>query len=165
MIRIVTDSTASIPRDVAEENGIEVVSMYVNRNGVEYEDATMDVDAFYTDIYDMVDNIPTSSQPSVAAMEEVFERAAQEGDELIGIFMSSKMSGTIDNALRAARSVAARHAVGQHGVVKGQQFVDAEAVLLGLVDVLVHRVLVKLHCLRYLAVGHGAVPEQTENLL
>lgn len=110
MIRIVTDSTASIPRDVAEENGIEVVSMYVNRNGVEYEDATMDVDAFYTDIYDMVDSIPTSSQPSVAAMEEVFERAAQEGDELIGIFMSSKMSGTIDNALRAARSVAARHA-------------------------------------------------------
>ena len=65
----------------------------------------------------------------------------------------------------AVGRVAARHAVGQHGVVEGQQLVDAEAVLLGLVDVLVHRVLVKLHCLRYLAVGHGAVPEQTENLL
>ena len=44
MIRIVTDSTASIPRDVAEENDIEVVTMFINRDGVEYEDATMDVD-------------------------------------------------------------------------------------------------------------------------
>lgn len=110
MIRIVTDSTASIPQAVAEENDIEVVTMFLHYDGKEYEDATMDIDAFYADIYDMIDNIPTSSQPSQAELEDVFERAAVAGDDLIGIFMSSDMSGTVSGALRAARSVAARHA-------------------------------------------------------
>jgi DegV family protein with EDD domain len=110
MIRIITDSTASIPKAIAQENDIEVVSMYINRDGAEYEDATMDVDAFYDDIYDMVDNIPKSSQPSQAVLEEAFERAAEAGDDAVGIFMSSLMSGTVNGALHAARSVAARHA-------------------------------------------------------
>jgi len=110
VIRIVTDSTASIPREVAEENDIEVVTMFINYKGAEYEDATMDVDAFYEDIYDMVDDIPTSSQPSQGELEAVFERAAEAGDDVIGIFMSSDMSGTVNGALRAARSVEARHA-------------------------------------------------------
>lgn len=110
MIRIVTDSTASIPESVAKENDIDVVSLYINWRGVEYEDATMDIDSFYRDIYEMIDDIPTSSQPSLGVLESVFERAAENGDSIIGIFMSSKMSGTVDAALRAARSVTARHA-------------------------------------------------------
>ena len=108
MIRIVTDSTASIPREMARENDIEVVTLYLNYDGVEYEDAEMDVDAFYEDIREMVNNIPTSSQPSQARFEDVFERAAAAGDEVLGIFMSSRMSGTVEGALKAARSVAGR---------------------------------------------------------
>ena len=108
MIRIVTDSTASIPREMARENDIEVVTLYLNYDGVEYEDAEMDVDAFYEDIQEMVNNIPTSSQPSQARFEDVFERAAAAGDEVLGIFMSSRMSGTVEGALKAARSVAGR---------------------------------------------------------
>ena len=109
MIRIVTDSTASIPHEVAEANGIEVVTLYLNHDGVEYEDATMDIDAFYNDIYDMIDDIPKSSQPSQSHLEKLFEGIAQAGDDLLGIFMSSRMSGTVDGALRAARSVASHH--------------------------------------------------------
>ena len=96
MIRIVTDSTASIPNDVAQENNIEVVSLYLNYQGREYEDATMDIDAFYKDIYDMIDDIPTSSQPSPSVFEKVFEQAAAAGDDVLGIFMSADMSGTVD---------------------------------------------------------------------
>lgn len=110
MIRIITDSTASIPRDVAKENGIEVASMYLHYKGREYEDATMDIDEFYKDIYEMIDDIPTSSQPSQGVLENLFESAAEAGDELLGIFMSSRMSGAVDGALRVARSIAARHA-------------------------------------------------------
>ena len=108
MIRIVTDSTASIPKAMARENGIEVVTLYLNYDGQEFEDAEMDVDAFYEDIQEMVGNIPTSSQPSQARLEDVFERAAAVGDEVLGVFMSSRMSGTVEGALRAARSVAER---------------------------------------------------------
>lgn len=109
MIRIITDSVASISAEEAAERNIEVVTLFVNRDGVEYADATMDVDAFYADIYDLVDNIPTSSQPSHHALESVFEDAAQAGDDVIGIFMSSKLSGTYEGAIRAARDVRARH--------------------------------------------------------
>ena len=117
MIRIVTDSTASIPKDMAAENDIEVVSLYLHHHGKEYEDATMDVDEFYENIYSMVDDIPTSSQPSQGALEKLFESAADAGDDLIGIFMSSDMSGTVEGALRAARSVAAHHAGFQFRII------------------------------------------------
>ena len=73
MIKIITDSVASIPADEARDAGIEIVTLYVNRDGVEYADAAMDLDAFYADIYDMVDDIPTSSQPSPLVLEELFE--------------------------------------------------------------------------------------------
>ncbi len=109
MIRIVTDSVASIPAEVAQQKDIEVVSLFVNHEGVEYEDATMDVDEFYKDIYSMIDAIPTSSQPSQAVLEALFEEAAQAGDEVLGVFISSKMSGTYDGAILAARAVKAHH--------------------------------------------------------
>lgn len=108
MIKIVTDSVASIPAAVVRERGIEVVSLFVNRDGREYRETDMDVDAFYGDIASMIDNPPTSSQPSQHGLETLFERAAEARDEVLGIFMSSKMSGTFEGAVRAARAVGER---------------------------------------------------------
>lgn len=111
MIRLITDSVSSLPAEVARQRDIRVVTLYVNRNGTEYSDATMDVDSFYRDIYDMLDNIPTSSQPSQHDLAEQFEQAAQAGDEVLGIFCSEGFSGTFDGAVRAARSVSS-HSLG-----------------------------------------------------
>lgn len=88
MVKIVTDSVASIPAEVVRARDIEVVSLFVNRDGREYREADMDVDAFYEDIADMIDNPPTSSQPSQHAMETIFEKAAQAADEVLGVFIS-----------------------------------------------------------------------------
>ncbi len=109
MIKIITDSVASIPADAARDAGIEVVTLFVNRDGVEYADAAMDLDAFYADIDDMVDDIPTSSQPSQLTLENLFEEAALAGDEVLGIFISSELSGTYEGAVRAARAVKSRN--------------------------------------------------------
>ena len=108
MIKILTDSVASIPADAAREAGIDVITLYVNRDGRELADADMDLDAFYADIYDMVDNIPTSSQPSQAALEAVFEEAAQAGDEVLGVFISTGLSGAYEGAVPARTWRAAR---------------------------------------------------------
>lgn len=131
MIRVVTDSTASIPRAVAEENGVEVVTLYLHHDGKEYEDATMDVDEFYGRIYDMVDDIPTSSQPSQGQLESVFESAAQAGDDVVGVFMSSDMSGTFEGAIRAARVIQDRYADFKFRIVDSlsNSFDEAYAVL------------------------------------
>ena len=109
MVRIITDSVASIPADVAREAGIDIVTLYVNRDGTEYADASMDLDVFYADIYDMVDDIPTSSQPSQHTLEELFEASAKAGEEVLGIFISTGLSGTFDGAVRAARAVKSRN--------------------------------------------------------
>ena len=109
MIRVVTDSVASLPKDMLLAENVEVVSLFVNRDGVEYVDSDMDLDEFYRDIYNMVDNIPTSSQPSQAELEALFERYAQAGDEVLGVWISSDFSGTYDGALREARAVESRN--------------------------------------------------------
>jgi len=109
VIKIVTDSVASIPADVVRERDIEVVSLYVNRDGREYRETDMDVDAFYEDIYDMIEQPPTSSQPSLHALEAIFDRAAEARDEVLGIFLSSKMSGTFESAVRSARACKERY--------------------------------------------------------
>lgn len=109
MIRVITDSVASLPRDMVENENLEVVSLFVNHEGTEYVDATMDLDDFYSRIYEMVDNIPTSSQPSQAALEELFEDYAKAGDEVLGIWISTGLSGTYDGVLRAARAVESRN--------------------------------------------------------
>ncbi|MDO4589948.1 MAG: DegV family protein [Slackia sp.] len=108
MIRILTDSVASIPADDARDAGIDVISLYVNEGGIEHVDAAMDLDAFYARIATMADDIPTSSQPSQQDFERYFEQAAHDGDAVVGVFISSKMSGTFEGAVRAARAVRSR---------------------------------------------------------
>ena len=109
MIRVVTDSVASLPQDIVDDKNIEVVSLFVNRDGVEYVESEMDLEEFYHDIDSMIDNIPTSSQPSQAVLEELFESYAKAGDEVLGIWISTELSGTHDGALRAARALSLIH--------------------------------------------------------
>lgn len=109
MIRIFTDSAASIPAALAQERNIEVITLHVHHNGVNYDDATMDVDEFYADIHSMTNNLPTSSQPSQHTFNEIFESAAAAGDSVLGIFISEKMSGTFEGAVRAARHCKERY--------------------------------------------------------
>lgn len=109
MIRIVTDSISSIPPAKAAEAGIILASLYVHYHDQEFVETEMDLDDFYSKIYDMIDDIPTSSQPSQATFTEIFEKIAEAGDEALGVFPSTKMSGTFDGALRAAKGVAERY--------------------------------------------------------
>lgn len=108
MIKIVTDSVASIPDDMLIGKQVEIVSLYLHREDTEYVDSEIDIDTFYADIYTMVDSLPTSSQPSQQRLEKVFESIARAGDELLGIFVSSGLSGTLDGVLRAAKSIKAK---------------------------------------------------------
>ena len=108
MIKIITDSIASIPREMIENKPVEVMTTFINRGGREYADTQMDIDEFYSEINDMIDDLPTSSQPSQHAFENIFDSIAQAGDQVLGIFVGSSLSGTYDGALRAAMRVKER---------------------------------------------------------
>ena len=114
MIRIITDSTSSLPKDLREKLGIHLLNLVVNRGGVSHVEGEMDLDAFYADIYEMADDIPTSSQPSALSIEAALEEAAAAGDEVLGIFISGRMSGTFEGVARAARETTKRFQVCAH---------------------------------------------------
>lgn len=108
-IQIITDSVARVPAEVARERGIEVTSLFVRHGADEHREADMDVERFYQGIAGMIDDIPTSSQPSQHELESMFEKAAQAGRAVLGVFLSSRLSGTFDGAVRAARTVKSRN--------------------------------------------------------
>jgi DegV family protein with EDD domain len=107
-VRVVTDSTSCLPRDLADEYGISSVSLYVTFGGVTARELDIDVDTFYLRMR-QTGEFPTSSQPSVAELIEAFEGPVSRGDEVVGVFISSDMSGTFATASMARDQVLERH--------------------------------------------------------
>lgn len=102
---IVTDSVASIPPDLVESAGIDVVSLYINDGESNQAELDMDVGAFYARLADMR-TLPTSSQPSVESILSAFRDGVDRGCDVLGIFISGAMSGTVQTADIAAKMLA-----------------------------------------------------------
>lgn len=96
-IRIITDSTSYINKEFVERYNIKVISLNVTMDGKSYREQDLDNSTFY-DIIDKNAEIPKSSQPSMDEALNAFESAAKAGDDIVGIFLSSDMSGTYSTA-------------------------------------------------------------------
>ena len=96
-IKIVTDSTSYIPSELLREYDIKVVSLNVVMNGKSYREVDLKNEDFYIEM-DKLDEIPTSSQPSLEEVRETFMKIAAEGNDIVGVFISSNMSGTYSSA-------------------------------------------------------------------
>jgi DegV family protein with EDD domain len=107
-VRVITDSTSYLPAGEAEELGIHVVQLSATLGGVTRTEAEIDSEAFYRAMRD-TGEFPTSSQPTVASMIEAFETPVLAGDDVVAVFLSSKMSGTFETALMAREQVLERH--------------------------------------------------------
>lgn len=104
---IVCDSTAYLSQEQLADNRIRVVSLWVNDDGDSQRELDMDYDAFYARLAD-TRTLPTSSQPTPEEMAAAFEQALEDGGgEALGVFISSKMSGTFESARIAADMVLA----------------------------------------------------------
>src|SRR5579885_716283 len=102
VVRIVTDSTADLPTEVASELGITVVPLTVFFGDDAYLDGVeLDNVSFYQKLEASRD-LPRTSQPSPAAFQEAFQRLIDEGaDAILSIHLSSKLSGTYQSAVTA----------------------------------------------------------------
>lgn len=96
-IRIITDSTSYINKEFVERYNIKVISLNVTIDGKSYREQDLDNSTFYN-IIDKNAEIPKSSQPSMDEALNAFESAAKAGDDIVGIFLSSEMSGTYSTA-------------------------------------------------------------------
>lgn len=100
-VAIVTDSTAGIPADLVKEFAITVVPQDLIWDGKTYRDS---VDISPHQFYDRLatsKSIPTSSQVPVVTMQQVFEDLLNKGFDVLGVFVSAKLSGTLQSAAQA----------------------------------------------------------------
>lgn len=96
-IKIITDSTSYIPSEYIEKYDIKVVSLNVVMNGTSRREVDIDNKYFYKEMNESKE-IPKSSQPIPQEMIDVFKGIVEAGDSIVGIFLSSKMSGTYSTA-------------------------------------------------------------------
>lgn len=93
-IALVTDSIADLPKKFVEDNQIVMVPLNLIIEGSNYYDKlTVTSETFYK----MMDNLkvyPTSAQPTLKSMENLFSFLSSYYDEIIAITVSSQMSGT-----------------------------------------------------------------------
>ena len=97
MIKVVTDSTSYIPQDELLKYNISVVSLGVLLNEENMREVEIENETFY-DTMTKTSEIPSSSQPSPYELYTTFENIIKEGNSMIGIFISSEMSGTYSSA-------------------------------------------------------------------
>lgn len=97
-VAIVTDSTAYIPKDLREKYPISVVPQVVTWGEEVFEDdVTITPEQFYTRLRS-AKVMPKTSQVSVVNMHKAFEALLAQGYEVLGMFVSSKLSGTFQSA-------------------------------------------------------------------
>lgn len=92
-IKVITDSTSYIPKEYIKQYDIRIVSLNVIMDGVSEREVEIEDKVFYDKMEKSVE-IPTSSQPSIEEYYRVFEEVVKSGHSILGIFLSSKLSGT-----------------------------------------------------------------------
>lgn len=100
-VAIVTDSTAYLPDEHIQQNHITVTPL-----GVLWDDQVLldGVDIKPGEFYKRLatsESLPTTSQVTPAVMQSTFRSLLEEGLDVLGIFVSSKISGTFQSAVRA----------------------------------------------------------------
>jgi DegV family protein with EDD domain len=104
-IAVVTDSTAYLPPELVEQYGIRVIPLELIWGDETFLDGiAIDPPTFYERLSHCQD-IPTTTQPSAGAFTDFFTDVAHDADGIVGVFISSELSGTIASALVARDSL------------------------------------------------------------
>jgi len=100
-VRIIADSTADLLPSVKER--VSIVPLTVHFGDEEYIDGvTIDHKTFYEKLIE-TDVMPSTSQATPAAFEDVFASVAANGESAVVITISSSLSGTYQSAVIAAQ--------------------------------------------------------------
>jgi len=100
-VKIVTDSGADLPDQLAKELGITVVPVYVRFGEEVYRDRVdISEDEFYERLtHDPVH--PNTTQPTPQDFADVYQKLSADADGIVSIHLSVKLSGTCNSALMA----------------------------------------------------------------
>lgn len=107
-VKVITDSTSYVSRALRKALDLGVVSLSSLLDGVTYSDDATDYGPFYSAIA-QTRSFPTTSQPAVQDVVDLMEERVSGGDDVVGVFISEKMSGTYSAALLARDMVLEHH--------------------------------------------------------
>ncbi len=107
MIKVITDSTSYLEKQTVKDLDIEILSLKVEFQQDTYREVELENKAFYRMMEER--GIPKSSQPAVGEFIEAFESVVKEGNQVLGVFLSGKMSGTLSTAVMAKDMVVKDH--------------------------------------------------------
>lgn len=100
-VAIVTDSTAYLPEECVQQYNISVTPLSVIWGEQVYLDG---VDIRPAEFYERLPKskvMPTTSQVTPGVMHSTFQSLLDQGYDVLGIFISSKISGTVQSAIQA----------------------------------------------------------------
>jgi len=104
-IAFVTDSTAYIPEKLTKAHHIKVAPQILVWDEKTYQDGVdIQPDEFYMRLK-TTKVMPTTSQVPVAIMQPIFQDLVSKGFEVLGIFISAKLSGTLQSAIQARKAL------------------------------------------------------------
>ncbi|MGI8900981.1 MAG: DegV family protein [Nocardioides sp.] len=133
-VALVTDSTAMLPREVAERRGVVVVPLQVIVGATAYDEGVDPEATPETIAAALREWTPVStSRPSPTAFAAVYEQAAVAGAEsVLSVHLSGEVSGTFESAQLAAREASVPVRVldtGQLGYATGYAVLSAADVV------------------------------------
>ena len=126
-IKISADSTCDLPRSLAEQYGIDIVNLYVVKDGQSLIDS---VDITPDEIYAHVEN--GGDMCSTAAVSEydyikVLSKKRESADEVVQLHISAEMSACYQNACLAATEVEGVYPVDTKTLSTGMSLLALEA--------------------------------------
>jgi DegV family protein with EDD domain len=100
-VKIVVDSTASLPPEVLSDHGITVVPIAIQIGSETFdEDVTITKEEFYRHLAG--DTQPVTSQPSPGTFFQVYRSVIGQARSIVSIHLTGKHSGTVQSARMAA---------------------------------------------------------------
>jgi DegV family protein with EDD domain len=101
-VTILTDSACDLADEIVRAHGIQVVPLWLMEGDKMLRDRVdVSADEFHRRLGES-GPLPTTSQPSPADFLDGFGRAAEDGEKVLGVLLSSTLSGTFGSAEAAA---------------------------------------------------------------
>ena len=103
MVKMVTDSASDLTPEVIKDLEITVVPLHIQFGNETYKDR---VDLSPEEFYDKLQHssvLPSTSAPSPGMFAEAFDELAEKYSQILGVFVSRKLSATYDAALQGIK--------------------------------------------------------------
>ena len=107
-IRIVTDSTTDLPKELLNKYDIEVIPLSVYVDGETYLDNVTITPLEFIEKMKGSSELPKTSLPPVGAFVDTYNRLGENGDTILSIHMTGGLSGTYNAACLAAEMSTSR---------------------------------------------------------